>query len=618
MALRNPPGPMGCGRPRRNRTALALFGEEVAHHDVPVVFDRVLAGWNAVDTGSLPPGTGAQKILMSKILLGTDPRGKNVTLDLDVLLGTRLLLQANSGKGKSWLLRRLAEQLFGKVQVIIIDPEGEFATLREKFDYVLVGKGGETAAHPRIAGLTAQRLLELRASAVVDLYEMKPSERHAYVKAFLDALVDAPKNLWHPVVVIVDEAHIFCPEKGAGESEASDAFISLATRGRKRGYCLVAATQRLGKLRKDAASELNNVVIGGTFIDIDRKRAADALGVYGPEVHPFFNEIRLLEKGKFYFLGPAVATEKVLVTVGPVETTHPQAGSSRHAAEAPPTPDKIKALLPRLADLPKEAEEKAKSIADLQQQVRELKAELKKRPTEIQERVQEKIVEIPAVSPDMVHHLACSIKQIEAASGAIATALATIRKAPPVRPAPVLKAVFPQKASARDTVIAPSGDLKGPEKKILRALSELLSIGKDQPGKNMVAAWAGYSPVGGAFGNPIGSLRSKGLIDYPQAGVVMLTDSGREVAPACEAPDQEEIWSRIERTCTGPEQKILRALLDNAGQDEISKEELAAHADYSPIGGAFGNPIGKLRTKGLLDYPKQGVVKAADWLFLEN
>ncbi len=25
---------------------------------------------------------------------------------------------------------------------------------------------------------------------------------------------------------------------------------------------------------------------------------------------------------------------------------------------------------------------------------------------------------------------------------------------------------------------------------------------------------------------------------------------------------------------------------------------------------------GALRTKGLLDYPRQGVVKAADWLFL--
>ncbi len=67
-----------------------------------------------------------------KIILGK-VGSKAAHLDLDALLRGRLLIQANSGKGKSWLLRRIAEELFGKVQVIIIDPEGEFATLREKF-----------------------------------------------------------------------------------------------------------------------------------------------------------------------------------------------------------------------------------------------------------------------------------------------------------------------------------------------------------------------------------------------------------------------------------------------------------------------------------------------------
>ena len=83
-------------------------------------------------------------------------------------------------------------------------------------------------------------------------------------------------------------------------------MISLATRGRKRGFAAIFATQRLGKLRKDAAAELVNVMIGGTFIDVDRKRAADALGVYGTATHKFFDEIKLLERGYFYALGPAI------------------------------------------------------------------------------------------------------------------------------------------------------------------------------------------------------------------------------------------------------------------------------------------------------------------------
>jgi DNA helicase HerA-like ATPase len=89
-----------------------------------------------------------------------------VTCDLDRLVDTRLLVQANSGGGKSWLLRRLLEQTHGHVQHLVIDPEGEFASLREKFDYVLAAR---TAATPRrIRARRAARRAAARAEGVGD------------------------------------------------------------------------------------------------------------------------------------------------------------------------------------------------------------------------------------------------------------------------------------------------------------------------------------------------------------------------------------------------------------------------------------------------------------------
>ena len=35
--------------------------------------------------------------------------------------------------------------------------------------------------------------------------------------------MSAPKKFWHPTLIIVDEAHLFAPEKG--KSEASSAVI---------------------------------------------------------------------------------------------------------------------------------------------------------------------------------------------------------------------------------------------------------------------------------------------------------------------------------------------------------------------------------------------------------
>ena len=173
-------------------------------------------------------------------------------IKLAKLIDTRLLAQANSGGGKSWLLRRLLEQSHGKVQQIVLDLEGEFGTLREKYDYVLAGKGGDTPAEPRSAALLARKLLEMNVSAIIALYELDHYERKRFVKLFLESMINAPKELWHPVMVVVDEAHVFVPQ--TGESEAAGAVIDLATRGRKRGYCAVLATQRISKLHKDAAA----------------------------------------------------------------------------------------------------------------------------------------------------------------------------------------------------------------------------------------------------------------------------------------------------------------------------------------------------------------------------
>lgn len=565
--------------------------------------------------------------MMSSIVVGKSGT-KTVSLDIDALLRGRMLVQANSGKGKSWLLRRLAEQLFGKVQVIIIDPEGEFATLREKYGYVLVGKGGETPADPRSAALVAHKLLELRASAVCDLYEMKPASRHEWVQNFLEAMIDAPKNLWHPCVVMVDEAHIYAPEKGAGESVAAEGMIGMATRGRKRGFVLLPATQRLGKLRKDLAAEMQTVMIGGTFIDIDRKRAAETLGVYDAELHKFFDEIRVLDSGYFFALGPAISNERILVQVGTVETSHPEAGSGKHAAGPPPAPEAIAKLLAKLSDLPKEAEEKAKTEKELRIEVRSLKAQLRSQPKAEQ-------VDNPSLHRGCkaeiaaLHAEAKALKAKgeriartlqETASAAAAAFTVALRESHVVTTAPTFHKrlgvapkpyVTPIVGTSED-----GGELGGPHRRILQALAELRSIGKHQAPKPMVASWAGYAPGGGAFINPLGALRTMGLVEYPASGMVTLTEAGVNQAGDAEPPDQEDINRRVLDTLGGPARKILAVLIDIHGE-RISRSELAERTGYSEGGGAFINPLGALHTAGFVDYPERGFVKAADWLFFE-
>ena len=187
----------------------------------------------------------------------TEGRG-DLKIDIGRLIETRLLIQASSGGGKSMTLRTILENTFGKTPHIILDTEGEFSTLREKYDYVLCGQGGDIPADPRTAQLLAQKMLELNASIIIDLYELKHLDRHRFVKLFLETLINAPKELWGPRLIVIDEAHQYCPEKGFGTSEAWETVIELCEKGRKRGLGTILATQRLSKLSKDAAAECQN------------------------------------------------------------------------------------------------------------------------------------------------------------------------------------------------------------------------------------------------------------------------------------------------------------------------------------------------------------------------
>ena len=342
---------------------------------------------------------------MPKINLGTftdgaEP-GQPFLADLDVILRSNALAQANSGGGKSRLFRRAIEQTFGHVQQVVVDPEGEFATLREKYDFLLVGDGGETPADVRSAPLLAHRLLEVGVSAVIDLYEVPKDVRPLWVAAFVNALVEAPKKLWRPLLVYVDEAHEFAPEPGHGEGAAEkasrSALTGLVCKGRKRGFGCFAATHRLGKLSKDFAAELKNVLVGQTWIDVDRDRAAGSLGIGKAEKPDFSRRVKTMAPGNFFALGRAFCLESRQVRIGDVVTRHPEPGA-RQFSPPPPT-DKILHLLPQLKDLPREAAAKEESEEALRDELSRLRIRVADLENEVN-RVPEEVEVVRAVVPE--------------------------------------------------------------------------------------------------------------------------------------------------------------------------------------------------------------------------
>ncbi|KAA0580544.1 ATP-binding protein [Azospirillum sp. B21] len=250
--------------------------------------------------------------------MGATNAGGAATLDLEELLATRLLVQGNSGSGKSHLLRRLIEQSAQWVQQAVIDPEGDFVTLAERFGHVVV----EADEHSEAAlQSVAARVRQHRVSVVLNLEGLDAEMQMRHAAAFLGGLFDADRDFWYPMLVVVDEAQLFAPSAAGEVSDEArkvslGAMTNLMCRGRKRGLAGVIATQRLAKLAKNVAAEASNFLMGRTFLDIDMARAADLLGMERRQAEMF----RDLERGHFIALGPALSRRPLPLRIGAVET----------------------------------------------------------------------------------------------------------------------------------------------------------------------------------------------------------------------------------------------------------------------------------------------------------
>jgi DNA-binding winged helix-turn-helix (wHTH) protein len=546
---------------------------------------------------------------MTRLKLGSliDSHGP-LALDLGRLVETRALIQANSGGGKSYVIRKLLEEAHGQVQIILLDVEGEFASLREKFDFVLAGKGGDVPADPRSAELLARKALEFEFSLIVDLYELKAPERVAFVRSFLDGMMNAPRELWHPVLVVLDEIHLFAPEKG--ESAAANAVKDLATRGRKRGFALIGATQRLSSVAKDVAAQCGNKMIGRTGLDIDVRRASDELG-FSSKAQGL--ALRDLEPGEFFCFGPAISKAVVRARVGEVQTRHPKAGQ-RIRTRAPVPTKKIQKLLAKLADLPKEAEEETHDRATLRARVKELERELHKKPAEAStEAVQAARVEGYAKGRAEFMNQVQAIKKqmvaMHAQFGALIEKLPDLSQVASVTisasaSAKAVKAHVPAEPAriVRYTHTTPenSGERRfGKAEKAM--LNLLLAKSPDVVTKAQIAGWTHYSIKSSVFSNALSALRASGLAQNAGDGIRLVPGqeaAAREVL----GPDLDE---SLDLSVNGwlPKlsasgRKFLQILIERTGE-AVTREELAHISGYSITSSVFSNGISEICAKKL-------------------
>ena len=233
-------------------------------------------------------------------------------VDANVVATGRTCVIGASGSGKSYAVGVICEELCkGGVPFAVVDTEGEYSGLRQKYGVVWVGD--EEGCDLRWSGLDLEGLgvqAPDLAPLILDLSEVDDPKQK--VASLLSSIYKEVERRRTPYLVIVEEADRFVPQNG----DRVAIFGEIARRGRKRGVGLMVCTQRPSLVDKNILSQCGNQLIGKLVIRNDLQAVAQFFqGREAPK------QLTSLSHGRFYAMGGLSPVPR-LVSIREKETVH--------------------------------------------------------------------------------------------------------------------------------------------------------------------------------------------------------------------------------------------------------------------------------------------------------
>ena len=568
-------------------------------------------------------------------------------------LANHVAILGKTGSGKTSTAKLAIEQAVGDgFRVCILDPiKSDWWGLTSSADgkkpgldfRILGGPRGHVPLHSSAGGVIGQLVgsgqLPL---SIVDMADFEPGGLQRFFVDFATALNRSAKGVLY---LVIEEAHEFAPKERAGigaENLAIHWAKKLATAGRSKGIRLIVSTQRVQALHNAVLGSCETVITHRLTAPADQEPVLKWLKANADKEtqEKVASSLSSLPTGTGWLCsGEAQIFERVAFPkFRTFDNTATPTGDSDEITvkTAAVDPGALEALIGEAM-----AVAKANDPKELKARIAALEKELAAKPTgapsavflkEAQERAfaaglaagEERGTAIGArigakktlaeVASDVRAVLDRMAEQLEIAEPAPVAARAP---APPAPPAPAVSGSGSAPVVVRP--VSPS-NLKPALQKILDALAWSENLAR-RPGvavsKTVLAFHVGMSAGGGGFSNYLGSLRTSGLITYPQPGMVALTDEGRALASAPSMITNAEVQAAALAKVQPQLQRVMHLLIA-AHPSAMTKEAIAAELGMAVGGGGFANYLGKLRTLQLLEYPQPGQARATDFLFPES
>ena len=107
-----------------------------------------------------------------------------------------------------------------------------------------------------------QEIVKYQRTSIISLKGVEPYVQETFVAGLLKELFEArKKEEIPPFLLVLEEAHNFCPERSFGELKSSKVIRTIAGEGRKFGIGLCVISQRPAKVDKNVVSQCSTQIL---------------------------------------------------------------------------------------------------------------------------------------------------------------------------------------------------------------------------------------------------------------------------------------------------------------------------------------------------------------------
>ena len=181
---------------------------------------------------------------------------------IEILTG-RGFVTGKSGSGKSNTGSVIAEGLLeNNYNLLVVDPEGEYYGLKERFEILHVGNDDlcDVQVSPGHAEQLADIALEQNMPIILDVSDyLDGDEASELIANVVRALFTKEKDARKPFLLVIEEMQEYLPQQG-GTDELSELLERVAKRGRKRGLGMLGMSQRPSSVDKDFITQCDWMV----------------------------------------------------------------------------------------------------------------------------------------------------------------------------------------------------------------------------------------------------------------------------------------------------------------------------------------------------------------------